>query len=725
MKTTPPTAATTDSSPDADWQPWEEYVERLHEAARAQIEPETFYDQLLSGVVDVLGALGGAVWRRSSGVELQLLQQVNFQAICEPYERAPAEIQRKLRKLAECVTGASVHCLPTHRAAASPLPNEGPFPAGNPNPPAVLFCPVFRPRFGDGSQFESSQAVATNSPVQAVVALFQRPGTSSVAQQGGLQFLSTVCLVAADFEAFNELRRLRAQQDRFRQAAGLLQALSGSPALKQAASQVTSEGRRILACDRVSVLVPRGHHWQLLAVSGADPIQERSDLARQLRALAERTAHWGEVVTYAEGDENETSQQPDSHPDGQTEWPKALADILQRHIDQSHARSLVAVPLQPVPSPFDTSEDEPNHRPTAVLVAEQFSVAGSDWVPLARQKVVELATLCEPALRRALDADRFPVRVGAHVARWSGRLTTTLRLRRTGLVMAGLVGLIAVLVWLPVDYEVAATATLLPRARSELFAPCDGTVKKVLAGHGDRVAAGQVLAILDDPQLALDLQRVHGEIQTVLKQLEAVTASQTERPTGGPTGRSLDGLPLSAQEQQLDQQLRGLRGQLKILDRRRAALSLRSPLAGQVLTLDVQNLLESRPVSRGQVLFTVADTSSGWLLEAEVAQDRLGYLLRAAETLGADLPVRFRLAGDLGSTYSGRVEQIRSTAVLPEENLTSAAAPIGMRIRVDQQTLPYGRPGMAAEVRIGCGRRALGYVWLHDGWETVYRWLAF
>jgi hypothetical protein len=32
---------------------------------------------------------------------------------------------------------------------------------------------------------------------------------------------------------------------------------------------------------------------------------------------------------------------------------------------------------------------------------------------------------------------------------------------------------------------------------------------------------------------------------------------------------------------------------------------------------------------------------------------------------------------------------------------------------------------MAAEVRIGCGRRALGYVWLHDAWATVYHWLAF
>jgi hypothetical protein len=558
-----------------------------------------------------------------------------------------------------------------------------------------------------------------------------------------LQLLSTVCLVAADFEVFHEMRALRARQDRLRQAAGLLQSLCGSQALKQTAYEVAGEGRRILACDRVSVLVPRGHRWQLVAVSGADPIQTRADLTRQLRALAERTAHWGEVVTYSEIGESAAAKKSDLRPGGAAELPvelpadlpAELSEILQRHTDQSHARCLVAVPLQHKPSPLDSSEVEParrsNRQPTAVLVAEQFSVAGSDGKPLSRQAVVELAALCEPALGRALRADRLPVRIGEQVAGWSSWLTTSLGLRRAPLAVAGLLALVAALVWIPVDFEVAAPATLLPRVRSNLFAPCDGTVKEVFVSHGDLVAAGEVLALLADPQLALESQRVLGEIQTVRKQLEAVTATQTERIARAPADRSVtgwSGLPLSSQEQQLTQRLVGLRKQLQILDRRRDALTLRSPIAGQVLTLDVQNLLQTRPVGRGQVLFTVADDDSGWMLEAQLPQDRLGHVLQAAEASGAsavDLPVRFRLTGDLGRTYSGRVEQIQSTAVLLDEDLTGAPPPIGVRIRVVEDVLSHGRPGMAAEVRIGCGRRALGYVWLHDAWATVYHWLAF
>jgi hypothetical protein len=35
------------------------------------------------------------------------------------------------------------------------------------------------------------------------------------------------------------------------------------------------------------------------------------------------------------------------------------------------------------------------------------------------------------------------------------------------------------------------------------------------------------------------------------------------------------------------------------------------------------------------------------------------------------------------------------------------------------------RPGITAQAEIECGRRSLGYVWLHDVWDTVVGWLRF
>jgi multidrug efflux pump subunit AcrA (membrane-fusion protein) len=557
-----------------------------------------------------------------------------------------------------------------------------------------------------------------------------------------MQFLSTLGLVAADFETFHAVRSLNVRQDQIRQAASLLQQLSGSCDLKGSAYWIANEGRRILGCDRLSVLVPRHRGWQLLAVSGADPIQTHAELVGQLCGLAERTALWGEVVDYSETGESHSLEKLGTGSTDRGELPTELDEILQQHIDQSHARRLVAVPLSHETSQLQTQSDQnvagsqlagrSDHLPTAVIVAEQFSQSscedGSEDTHRLRQAVIDLSMLCEPAMRRALNWDRLPVQTGIQVARWSSWLTTWMGLRRAGFVLVGLLVLVAALVWIPANFEVTVSAKLMPCTSSDLFAPCDGTVQKVFVTHGDKVVAGSVLARLDAPQLESDLQKILGEIHTVFTQLEAVMVAQTERASRTQNDRSLTGsssLPLSSQQQQLSGRLSDLRKQRQLLERRHDALTLRSPIAGQILTLDVQNLLESRPVRRGQVLFTVANIDSGWMLEAELPQDRLGYVLEATKASQTELPVRFRLAGDMRNIGNGRVEQISSTTVMPEDDLTHEGAPISVRIRVEEDALPQGRPGMVAEVRINCGQRALGYVWLHDVWEAVYRWCVF
>ena len=35
------------------------------------------------------------------------------------------------------------------------------------------------------------------------------------------------------------------------------------------------------------------------------------------------------------------------------------------------------------------------------------------------------------------------------------------------------------------------------------------------------------------------------------------------------------------------------------------------------------------------------------------------------------------------------------------------------------------RPGVSARAQIDCGRRPLGYVWLHDIWDAAIEWLRF
>jgi multidrug efflux pump subunit AcrA (membrane-fusion protein) len=273
------------------------------------------------------------------------------------------------------------------------------------------------------------------------------------------------------------------------------------------------------------------------------------------------------------------------------------------------------------------------------------------------------------------------------------------------------------------DFEIEATATLMPREVRDVFATATGTVREIKIAHGDQVGQGAVLAELDDPQLDLETERVRGELETVRKRLEAIAVMRTDRRSNNEL--TADRLPLSAEAKQLELRQESLRAQEMILSKQREALTLRSPLTGTVLTLDVQNMLRGRPVERGQVLFTIANTNSGWQLETRVPQDLAGHVVAAADSSDEPLTAWFRLAGNRDHTYTGHVTEIAKAAVLDPQQLGEALPEVCVRVDVEEESLPTAKPEMQARVRVNCGRRSIGYVWLHDVWDNIHSWLAF
>src|SRR5258708_20116808 len=71
---------------------------------------------------------------------------------------------------------------------------------------------------------------------------------------------------------------------------------------------------------------------------------------------------------------------------------------------------------------------------------------------------------------------------------------------------------------------------------------------------------------------------------------------------------------LTAEEAEIQELLNSLARQHEVLKAQREELVVRSPLTGQVVTWNVRQSLQSRPVLRGQVLMQVADTLGAWVL---------------------------------------------------------------------------------------------------------------
>jgi hypothetical protein len=120
-------------------------------------------------------------------------------------------------------------------------------------------------------------------------------------------------------------------------------------------------------------------------------------------------------------------------------------------------------------------------------------------------------------------------------------------------------------------------------------------------------------------------------------------------------------------------------------------------------------------VQRGQTLLTVADLDGPWVAELHLADNRAGHVLAAQQDLRRDLQVSFALSAEPGTVYEGRVADAALSTELDEET----GPTILVTVDFDRTVVAGLRPGATVIARIHCGRRAIGYVWLHDLFEFV------
>lgn len=688
-----PLSSTGDASSAGAWQELEDVFAGLGELARSSATPEQFYRTLLEESLRALSASGGAVWLRADGGAFQPVVQLNWPA----GELARDERARQAHELllAETAAAGRIVTIQPHAVCDDH--------SANPTNLVLMVAPV---------------AAGTSSPTaSALIEMLFRADASPATYRGCEQFLTAVCELAGDFHRFDELRRFR-DGDTYRdQLVELATQVHRTLDLNETAYAVANEGRRVVGCDRLSVLVSRGQRCRLLATSGVARIEHRSGVARRLEELAEMVRRTDLPALYA---------------DGTTDALPPIDTALEQHAEESHARYIAAIPLEPPVEPHSdafahaaNSRQQRQRGPRFVLVAEQFDARHAES---HRERLMGVAQVCATALENAWKVDQLPLG-------WLWRRLAALKtacaehLSRTLLLLAAAAAAVAALIFVPADFNIEATGTLQPVVRRDVFAPRSGLVDEVLVDQGAGVAAGQPLVRLRDAELDLQLKKVHGELETTRRQIDAVRATRTNRAVRDAT--PTDAYRLSAEERELDQKLTNLRRELELLEQERSKLVVTSPIsAGHVLTWDIARRLNGRPVERGDVLLTVADLADDWQLELDVPDNRIGHVLAAREKLGPDLPVHYRLSSDDRELHTGRLVEVSPTADVAAEPGSAQKPTVLVRVALDPEQLETSRrselrPGVSVRAQIACGRRPLGYVWLHDVWDAVWQWLRF
>jgi multidrug efflux pump subunit AcrA (membrane-fusion protein) len=501
--------------------------------------------------------------------------------------------------------------------------------------------------------------------------------------------------VALQYHRERELAALRAERSSMRGFEDLVQRLHGSLDPVATAYAIANDGRHWLPCDRLSVVESRDKSARVLAVSGVDEIDRRSEEVQRLAHLAAAAALTGEGLEWAAGDANEFSPR--------------LAAALEAYVDRSHAAGIAIAPLR------RSFEGKAESETFALLVAERF--AGQVDHASFRRRLDALERHAGCALAAALEHHQLPM-LKAQLA--VGRLVRKIRRRPIPflLAMALLLGVAAVLTWTPMDFTVEASGALEPEVRRHVFAPADGVIEELLVDHGQTVAAEAPLARLRSPQLQLDLSRVMGELQTAQARLTTVRAQRSSPDLA--QDAQADDRRLAAEEEQLRSQIEGLQAQQQVLRTSLAELQLTSPIRGTVMTWSPRERLLDRPVRRGQVLLTIADPESPWTLELEVRDKDIGHVL-AARHANADLRVEFLLGADATTTHWGRIRSISQQA----ESVAGAPPTITATALLDESLSVESLAGASVAAKIHCGRRSIAYVWLHDLVDAVRSKLFF
>ena len=662
-------------------------VDQIRALAQGDVKEAEFFSALLAKSIEAMGAVGGIVWlvRDQGRVESVTGQGVEHTGIAQDQDAQAAH-----GKLVGALMGNPTGLIVPPRAGLTNA--DGSAAASNPTDLLVVAAPIDR----DGTR-------------AGLIEIFHQRNAPEV-ERGYLKFLQEVTQPARTFLDRQQLVTLDSQQTALVQVDRFSRAVHETLDPVSTAFVLANEARRIIGCDRVSVLVKRGRKLRLEAVSGQESIERRASAVQAVEALVRVVAKAGDPLW---------------HPDPATELPPQIEEELEVYVDESHATALAIVPLEkPRPTPVvqtggvdavavAKAEATPKVAPEPIgaLVAEWFSSSTFEGGKRARVELV--AEHGRVALANALAHTSLPLYPLLNLLGKSKALTTARNLPKTILALLATAAAILALVLVPADLRLEGKGTLEPVHHRDVFAGIDGVVESIAPGveHAADVKEGQLLASLRNIELDVALTDVLGRKAASEEQLVSTRRAILEDKKISADEKTR----MAGRAAQLQREIESLEAQRTLYEAKKLSLAVRSPIDGVIVTWQVRDRLMLRPVEKGQVLLNVADKTGPWELEIHLPDDRLGHVNRAyaeARAAGRELEVDYILATDPGTRHVGTVREIHEQAEVRGEQGNTVL----LRITIDPSRHEKEELGAGASVtaRINCGKRPLGYVIFHD-----------
>ena len=659
-------------------------VDEISALSKQKMSPEEYYPAFLQRVVEALAAVGGAVWTLTGNRQFQLEYQINFQktSLDQPGEHV-ARHGQLLGKVAQTGEGILV---PPHSGAGDETS------AANPTEMLLVLAPLH-----------------SDEEIAGVVEIFQRPATQPATRRGYLRFLLQMCELAGEWLKGHRLTELGNRESMLTRVDNFARAVHESLDVRMTSYTIANEAQRLIGSDRISVAVRRGAKCKVEAVSGQDTFDARSNVVHLLGKLATKVVASGEPLWFT----------------GSTDHlPPQVEQAVQEYVDHSHTKTVAVVPLAHASVDMDrgtSPEEERIEEPDYIgaLIVEQVEDVRPQQELSPRIDLV--AAHASRALSNAHDYNNIflmPVWRTLGKTRWLFKAKT---LPKTVSISVLILIVILLACLVPAQFDMEAEGIIQPVIKRDVFVETDGIVSDVPVKHGDMVKKDQVLVQLDSTEVNIRLAEVLGNLASIDEQLNKLTRQMID-----PRGlQAAERVTIGGRIRELEVQRASYLQQIKLLEDKKAKLTVRSPIAGEVITWDVDRLLKERPVTTGNLLMTVVDCDQEWELEVYMEEKRMGHINQARKRMGEELDVTYIVATNPHEEFKGKVVEIEPGYEATEEYGHTAT----MRVDIDETDLKDRlqgiRPEATVTAKVNCGRRAIGFVWLHELFEWFQKKVIF
>ena len=678
-------------------------VAEIADLAESDIQPNEFYVEFLNRSVAAVAATGGAFWMIDGKGGLRLQYQVEFGVtglMDGRVKTAPHDA------LLGCMLQASQSQIIPPSAVIEGVPQ-----AFNPTEFALIIAPLM-----------------VDKQVVGLLEILMDPTRRAAQQKSTLRFVSDLCDLAATYLKNRQMRQMMSQQRLWNQLEGFTHQIHGSLDLKETAYAVVNDGKRLVACDRLTVALKISNRTMVEAVSGQEVVEQRSNLVRELTRLCKVVIRSGEDLLY-------TGNTDGLAPD--------IRDALEMYVDESGSKVVVVTLLH---KPETIGEESPENKtkekvPFGCLVAEQI---GDELAPTdmhARTEVV--SRHASTALWNAQEHHKIFLKPVLKAMGSPWRMFRGRTLAKIGAGLAAVLVFVAAMAFIPCTLTIEGHGSLLPEERHKIYAPLAGIVGEVLVDHDARVKKGDVLAKLDSYELQkelkglmADMEKAKSQTLSLGMQLEKLGRGQDEQ----------ESLQVRAQLAEAKITAKSSKDRIEILNEQIELMNVRTPQDGVITTWEAKKNLLGRPVEIGTELLQVAAEDGDWILEVEVPDDDMGPILAAQSKLdqdikdgkkkvGTPLGAYFVTMTDPEHRYEGYVVRIAPGAETMAEseqykNRHIVKVTIGFSEAVRQDYMVRNevkvmRPGAEVRARVSCGRTNLAYYLLRKPIQVFYESVLF